>query len=480
MKKLIYLFTITLICTLFPATSKSQTTPNFFYGENAWLPDSNRHVNTGGYLHKNWNLVAQSNVKFIRYGGALANDSMPTRFQYLKMVDSIRKKGMEPILQVAFRPGLYDSSSAVQILTYINKTKGRKVKYWIIGNEPDYKYNYKTAVQISSYIIRISSAMKHADTSIRIIGPSLSRLSVDVNDTLYKVIDTLTSATLNNSIMGNIGSNHGAATGFPLIDYFSYHVYDYDDTSPQSRSWLISRITTAGKDTARMGWLKRRLNSVNVALNRASRPVKPVITEANICTQGNGNPPAMDAYSGGLGCSGFFAGQHWCELMSYGINKGIEWINFWSTMEKNGQGYTTNSLSPTKKSTYYHMEQMGKWFVGTHKLAKIDSSGVAKSTIKAFASVTGAYVAVMVINQDSPGAPAYRLYNLSLDSTSNGTNLHIKINAPVQVNIDDTTYASSTNLIIFDCSGHLVSKYRYKLSDSLSPGFKLENVNNFV
>jgi hypothetical protein len=456
---------------------KSQTTPANFYGQNAWMPDSNRYVNLGGKLYSgyNLNLIKQSNVSLLRYGGAAANDSMPRNYQYLKIVDSTRAKGMEPILQVPFKPGTYDSTNAAAIVKYINITKGKRVKYWIIGNEPDFKYGYQTAVEIASYIKKFSAAMKHVDTSIKIVGPSLSRFSIDNGEALGKVCDTLTSATLNNNIMGNIPSGHGAATGLPYIDYFSYHMYNKDSTgaSTATRSFYVNRLTdpgnnppTTGKDTTRMGWLKRRLDATNSALGRTSRPVKPVITEANICTQGR-SKPAWDNYWGQLGCSSFFAGQHWCEMMSWAINKKIEWINFWSAMEGDDQGYLTNAPTGAKKSTYYHMQQMAKWFKGTHRIGKTDTA-----TIKAFASVTSSYTAVMILNQDAPNTPAYRLYNLTLDSTSFGSNTHIKINGGVNAQLTDTSYASSTNLLIFDCNGSLAYKYRYKLADSNSTAFK--------
>jgi hypothetical protein len=467
--------------------ARSQTTPALFYGQNSWMPDSvgrlpNSQIILGGKIHKNgnWKKIESSNVKIIRYGGAVANKTLTTNYQYLQTVDSARAHGMEPILQVPFKPGTngYDTIQAKNILTYINITKGKNVKYWIIGNEPELEHGYTSdAKRIADYIKRISIAMKKIDNTIKIIGPGLYYMPGDAGDNKRKQLDTLTNSTFStgtwtNTIMGPIPSGNGNATGKFYIDYFSYHSYQFKgDTAGPKRSWLISRLTTANKDTAAMGYIKRRCDLANTNYSRGTQPVAPVITEANLCYYSSASIPD-DKFDGIKGNS-FIAGQYWAELMSWGIFKGIQFINFWSCIEGYNSGYLTNSgTTAYKKSTYLHQEQMGKWFKGTHYVASVDNNGSAIDTIKAFASVTSSYTAVMILNQDSlGGATAYRLYNVSLNNSSNGSNVHVKINAGISNSYDDTTYAASTNLLIFDCNGSLAYRYRYKQSDSAN-GFK--------
>jgi hypothetical protein len=54
---------------------------------------------------------------------------MPTNYQYIKMIDSIRAKGMEPIVQVPFHNWRYSAAQAAAIVQYVNVTRNRNVKY---------------------------------------------------------------------------------------------------------------------------------------------------------------------------------------------------------------------------------------------------------------------------------------------------------------------------------------------------------------
>ncbi|MBI2721054.1 MAG: T9SS type A sorting domain-containing protein [Bacteroidetes bacterium] len=446
---------------------KGQTTPAGFYGQNAWMPDTLGTTFFNGYLHKNWGNIKTSNVKIVRLGGTAANNNKPSPYQYLKMVDSVRAKGMEPLLQVPTGSG-YDSLDARNVVKYINKTKNRKVKYWSIGNEPSFN-----AMAISAKIKKYASAMKNEDPTIKIVGPETTYMPGDQNDTYARpCMDSLTSLFGAASIMGTI-TGFGNANGKAFVDFFSYHLYNFEgvSTTPTKQS-LIAQLTAPNKDTTAMGYIKAKCDAANanIVLGRSSQPISPVITEANICWY-NGSTASNDNF-GGVKTSSFFGGQHIAELMSWGIYKRFQWINLWSSIEGYESGYLSNSTTPSKKSTYYHMEQMGKWFTGTHYVATVDTG----NNIKAFASKTGAYIAVMVLNQNVSGS-ASKLYNISFDNSTNGPNVHVKFNAGVTANFDDTSYASSTNLLIFNCNGSLAYKYRYKQSDA-NPGFKLYNITS--
>src|ERR1051326_5538774 len=461
-----------IICILFYSSKRAlaQTIPSLFFGQNAWMPDSCGNTKPQGKLESNWNYVAQSNVKFIRFGGTAIDGNKPTYLQYQKIVDSIRARGMEPILEVPFGPNLYDSSKASAIVRYINVTNGRKVKYWIIANEPNvYSPPYNNAFEISSYIKKFAIAMKKVDSTIKIIGPELSYMPTDVNDAVYKVMDSLTTWGGSKSIVDLIGTGQGRASGKAYIDYFSYHMYNFDGsgTNTKSRAWLISRLTSS--DTAGMGWIKRRCNSINA--NRSSYPLKPVMTEANICFY-VGNPPTdpSDDKFVRIKTSSFFAGQHWSQLMSLGLYQGLEWINFWSVIEGDEVGYLFNSNS-AKKSTYYHIEQMAKWFTGTHYIGLDDTGGVDKPNIKVFGSKSGNHIAILILDQDTFtwGSKPYKI-RLDNSYASSWTGLKMKMNmGTYSTEYQDTIKASSTTLLIFDCNGNISKKYRYEQTDSLNP-----------
>ncbi|MFL5753377.1 MAG: T9SS type A sorting domain-containing protein [Bacteroidia bacterium] len=474
--KNIFIAIIYLTLSLTSFHCKAQTIPDTFWGGNAWMPDTVGVYPTtakwhyyNGKMHNNWSNVALSNITLIRFGGSAADSMLPSNYQYLKMIDSARAKGMEPILQVPARPSMgYDSSLAHSIVQYVNITHGRNVKYWIIGNEPNQypasPVNFKNAAYIAGYIRKYAEAMKRVDPTIKIIGPGMSRIKPeDHNDPDQIIVDSLTKTNWTGSIVQLIPSTgHGVASGKAYIDYFSWHMYNFDGTgsNTQTRSWVLSRLITT--DSARMGKMKRKLDSCNTVLSRSSQPLRPFITEANICTQGGGSQPTDDTL-GGVKCSGFLAGQHWCEMMSLGIAKGIECVNFWSSIEGSEMGFMTNATAD-KKSTYFHMQQMAKWFRGTHYIGA-HSTG----NIKAFGCKNGNYMAVMVLNQDARGT-AKKTYSVRLDNPSglhgNWVTMNMSTNSTAYT---DSIEASSTTLLIYNCNGSIAYKYRYEIDDMENP-----------
>lgn len=452
------------------STLKAQAIPQYFFGENAWMPDSVGNDDSfGGNLHANWPNVQQSNVKLVRVGGYNYDFARLSNYQYLKMVDSIRNKGMEPILQVPFGDGAFDTTHTSAIITYINITHGRNVKYWAIGNEPDLSYTAnKSATKVTTYIKERAIIMKKIDPSILIVGPALSRLNrVDVNDPSQKLADKLSdwNGPDSTSIVKMIPSGNGSATGKAYVDFFDYHVYNYNGSGTTTRAWLINKLTSTKGDSTCMGWMKSRCNLVNSNITgRSTYPLKPMITEANICFQPF-PPPSYDGWAD-LKASGFFAGQHWCEMMSLGIAKGIESIDFWSIMEGSGSGFMTNASPGVKKSTYYHMKEMGQWFTGTYYLGTDN-----QTNIKALGSMDGNHISVMVLNQDTITA-ASKPYTINLNNTSPATTTWITMAMSVSKSYTDTIDAASSTLLVFDLNGNISQKYYYKQSDGSSqPGF---------
>lgn len=445
--------------------SYAQTIPSNFFSQNAWMPDTIGSTPYYGELHSSWNNVKQSKAKLMRYGGIASDFEVPSTYQYLRIVDSIRAKGMEPILQLSYGNGdiNIDTTATLPIFRYINITMNRKVKYWSIGNEPDNEYsaNNKTAAAICAYIKRYALAMKKIDSSIRIIAPDFAYLAVYTNS----VADSLTTPGGASNIVGLIPAGNGIASGKPYVDYFSYHMYHYNGyTTTMPRSWLISKLTGPSGDSVNMAWLKQRLDYCNTNVPRTSQPIKPMMTEANICYYSNPGTVANDNWQGVKGNS-FFAGQHWCQIMALAVKSGFENVNFWSVMEGSGLGYMTNSTTPTKKSTYWHFKEMAEWFNG-----EIYIGADNHTNIKAFGSKNGNYIAVMVLNQDTITTAA-KPYTIYLNSSTGGTTW-ISMNMGISKTYVDTIDASSSTLLVFDLYGNISQKYYYKQSDGSSqPGF---------
>ncbi|MGZ3920947.1 MAG: T9SS type A sorting domain-containing protein [Bacteroidia bacterium] len=435
---------ILLIVSLFFAINKIEAqpiAPNFF-GQNAWMPDTIGSTVLGGKLHRNWGNVKDSKAVLIRFGGIAPDRDMPTNYQYIKMIDSVRAKGMEPVIQVPFHNWKYNAQQAADIVTFINGVKGKNVKYWSIGNEPDLEYAFTSAAQVAGYIKPFASAMKAADPNILIMGPETAWYN-------QGIINGLTDPNSPDDITGKDGS------GRYYIDIISFHAYAFDGS--QTRSQVISKLTAAGGLKDNLTLLNSRLATCNTAHGRSGNSaIRTAITEANVDYKNS----ASDNLNGN-GVNSFIGGQFLAELMSVGMNSGVNFMNIWSVVEGNNQelniGYI-DAVTGNKKPVYYHYQMMAENFKGTF----IPGSS-NQGNVKAFGSNNGQNITVMVMNQELTTN-----YNFTVrlnSSAVGGTNpLKININAGIGVEHSDVIPAQSTVLFVFNAQGGLVKKIEYSLS----------------
>jgi hypothetical protein len=141
------------------------------FGQNAWMPDSIGKKRYMGQLHSKWNDIRSSRTTVIRFGGIAPDEERPTNYQYIQMIDSIRAKGMEPVIQVPYWKGKHSAAQAAEIVKHINVTMKRNIRYWIIGNEPDHAYGFTSSSQVAPYIRAFSATMRDVDPDIILIGP---------------------------------------------------------------------------------------------------------------------------------------------------------------------------------------------------------------------------------------------------------------------------------------------------------------------
>jgi hypothetical protein len=207
---------LAVACMAFTA-SKAQTPseiPHNFFGTNAWMPNqigdiSNNNNLPGQIEHESgytmclggeFDAIAASgkittgNFKIIRIGGHHGDQDMPTYAQYVQWIDKIRATGAEPLVQISYGDkGYWTSTQAAALVTYLNTTMGKRVKYWEIGNEWDFyssdlvpgqSYSYNSTTNIIDVYKSWVPAMKLADASIQIVGPSWPIL-MEVNIVQY-------------------------------------------------------------------------------------------------------------------------------------------------------------------------------------------------------------------------------------------------------------------------------------------------------
>ncbi len=96
-KKAPGLFLLLLLLVSTNALLGQKISPLFF-GQNAWMPDSVGSIRLYGQLDNTWGDIKNSGARLIRFGGIAPDDNCPNDYQYIKFIDSVRTRGMEPII----------------------------------------------------------------------------------------------------------------------------------------------------------------------------------------------------------------------------------------------------------------------------------------------------------------------------------------------------------------------------------------------
>lgn len=432
------------------AKGRSQAIPAHFFGQNAWMPDTigNAFACTeppcifNGKLHKQWGNVQSSGAAMVRFGGIAADNNMPTDYQYIKMIDSIRAHGMEPIMQVPFKNYRYSAQQAAAIVKYVNITKGKQVKYWSIGNEPDLGYSFTTAAQVAAYTKSFATAMKKEDPSILIMGPECAWFN-------QNIMNGLTTPNGPDDITGK------DAYGRYYLDVISFHTYPFNGS--QSRAQVISKLTSAGSLQDNLVYLNTRIASCNTAHNRTgTAALRTAITEANINWQ---NDPGDNLY--GVGANSFIGGQFWAEMLAIAMKNKVDFVNFWSVIEGNNTASNIGYIDPStgiKKPSYYHFKMLADNFKGNY------ANGTTNlANVKSFGSQNAQQIAVMIMNQELSGSYNYTI-KLNTATIAGNNPLKVNINAGLSNEYTDIIQNQSTVLLVFNAAGALVKKYEYSLN----------------
>jgi hypothetical protein len=405
------------------------------------MPDSIAHIKYNGKLHSNWGNVKESKAQIVRFGGIAPDNDKPTNFQYIKMIDSIRAKGMEPVMQVPFHKWAYSAQEAAAIVQYVNVTRGKNIKYWIVGNEPDLDYQYTSAAQVAAYFKPFASAMKAIDPSIKIIGPECAWYN-------QNIMNGLTTPGGPDDITGK------DAAGRYYVDIISFHFYGFNGS--QSREQVISKINSTGGFNENLGILNARLATCNTTHNRTgASALRTAITEFNVGFQND----AGDNLNGN-GSNSFIGGQFIAEAFGTGLKNGVSFMNVWSVIEGNNQSFNCGYIDPwtgVKKANYYHFQMMAGNFKGNYV-----SSTSNNQNVKSFACKNGEYTTVMILNQDLSNNASFTV-RLNNGSVSGNSSVKINANANVNAEYNGSMLGQSTLLLVFNAAGALVKKIEYTL-----------------
>ncbi|MGI4759153.1 MAG: carbohydrate-binding protein [Janthinobacterium lividum] len=441
MKKLL---SFLLLSWLALSASYGQSISPYIAGQNAWLPKGYGGVVYNGLLDQLWSTVQKSHVQLVRIGGNGVEFNMPSGPEYVALIDSIRRIGAEPMVQVAQGRGKYTAQQAADVVAYVNQTRSRHVKYWIIGNEPNLAGTHTTVpvAGVEAYIKAWSSAMKAVDPSILIVGPETS-----FYDTSYL-----------NPLLGGANDITGQdASGRYYVDILSFHSYPFSGS--QTRAQVVAAAQTLSGNVDKLLAL---MSAANTLHNRTGpNALQWAVTEFNI---DYANPTANTVE--GVGVHSFLNGQYWTEVFGVGMQKGALSMMPWSIHEGSGArgpgdlGYLDGSTLATIKprSAYYHEQLVADNLRGNYLAATDNQSTV---TVLAAARPDNT-TAVLLLNKSDVTDYDFTV-QLSAATVPGTAALKINVPAGLAAAYSDKIFAQSTLVLLFDSKGALTRKIVYSL-----------------
>ncbi len=438
---------------MMPIIATSQTIiPTDFYGSNAWMPDSVGLVRYWGDLHDHWTDIQNSNVKLMRIGGIACDKDFFTDYQIINMIDSIRKIGAEPIVQVPLWGGNNTALEAADIVQYINVTKSKGVKYFAIGNEPNLIYNLDsygftpggyTYSDYASDVKTFSIAMKTVDPTIKILAGDLAWY--------YTVwVDPLLTPGGADDITGNNGTHD-------YVDIFTFHAYPFQGNADQTRAAMLNYITN-------FEFILQALTNKSAAAeayHTRNNPLGFAVTELNVAWR----EPASNE-TDGVGSKSFIAGQWWADMLLTNAKGGSSFVNFWSVVEGGASnpvtdhGYIDHD-NETLRPTYHHFKLCSKYMTDT-----LFTTTDNQDSIKAYVTKNPEYgYSVLILNYDENDVFSMRL-RLNTDAISGSETLQINADANLAKEITETIPANATVLMFLSPNGHYIGKYTYTQTDA--------------
>ncbi|MBD2721856.1 carbohydrate-binding protein [Hymenobacter armeniacus] len=440
MKRLLSLFALSWLVL---RAASGQTISPYLAGQNAWLPTALGTQVFNGQLDKLWPLVKQSKVRMVRIGGNGVNSNLVTNAQYIALIDSIRRIGAEPMVQVSEGRGRFTAAQAAQVVQHVNITMGRNIKYWIIGNEPDLasQPNPVSIAGVEAYIKSFASAMKAVDPSILIVGPENASYGGGYFPALVGGANDITGTDAN---------------GRYYVDVISFHTYPFNGT--QTRAGVIGGTTNLTNNVVNLLGLMAAANAKN---NRTgANALRWALTEFNVDYANPGNNTVE-----GVGVHSFLNGQFWAEVFGVGMKYEAVSMQPWSIHEGSGArgagdlGYIDGGTAATFKprSAFWHEMLVSENLHGTN-LNATDNQAL----VKVLSSTDNGTTAVMLLNESD--VDDYD-FTVQLDNTAIAGASALKVNVPAGINTaySNRLYAQSTLVLLFNAQGQLTRKIIYSL-----------------
>lgn len=408
-----------LLTSFFALHISAQVISPSLVSNNLWRADTNTGETPGNDVFQK---AQDINTRLIRIGGQKYDTVFPSKEFIEQWVLKIRAYGAEPIVQVS----QYDNASyfndrvaaAVNLVQYLNITKGLNVKYWSIGNEPWLQMGSPSdhtivASTVAATIRDIAPAMKAVDPGIKIYGPDEAYFMMDVYTDLF-------NSDSANDIAGKIPGKN-----YYYIDGVTWHSYPQHDANPavEGAAALLDAVVKS----------KNLITAANQRHNRiGSDALVWGISEYNS--------------KNGTQVHTFENGQMFGQLLGYAMKYGAEFAATWSMFESNGnQGKTDFSMingDGKPRPSYYHMGFVSKYMSGLYADGTTNNSA-----IKAYGSVNGEQRTVMIMNRGT----TTQNFTMRLDTdVISGTGVKININAGSNQEYAGNIDANTTLLLVLN------------------------------
>jgi hypothetical protein len=432
MRKMIF-FAIVLIGL--NITSNAQEISPYLFGQNHWIATGDEG-NRIGYLDLLWPKVKESGITSIRIGGNGYNHRFPERSRLTSMIDSVRNIGAEPILQV---PANFSALQAMELVDYYTKPGNKKVQFWSIGNEPLLKPEF-TIDQIHDYILRIATAMKKVDPTIKIF-----------------VFDEceLREAPFRDLCGGRLDITGLKENGAWLIDGFNFHRY------PNGRNFNRDNVVFSGPENIlqQSKLLKQIMEEADQKYNRTGNSkLMWGLTEVNVTYA---NP---DREISGYGNTSFLGGQFMAEVYGIGMQFGAFSVNPWCISETDAVstdfGYLGLPREFYPRSSYYHTQMMAQNMKGSY-MNSVDN----QKYVKTIGSKSNDQIVVLVMNQDLNIDFGFDII-LNKEGKSKKP-LVVNADASIDARLSGIIEKQTSVMFVFDLKGTLLKQITYGLKQNL-------------
>jgi hypothetical protein len=407
----------------------------FLFGQNHWIAEGDEG-NRVGYLHLLWPKVRESGIQTVRIGGNGYNHNLPERKRLSAMIDSIRHIGAEPLLQV---PEKFSAIQAMELVEYFTQPGEKRVQYWCIGNEPLLNKEF-TIDQVHSYILRIATAMKKVDPTIKIFVFD----ECELREQAYRDL-----------CGGRLDITGLKENGGWLIDGFSFHKY------PNGRDFNRDNVVFSGPETIRnqARALVRMMEEADKKHGRKGyAKLMWALTEVNVTYA---NP---DREISGFGNPSFLGGQFMAEIFGIAMQYGCFTVNPWCISETDAVntdfGYIGMPREFYPRSSYFHIQMMARNMKG-----RFMNTSSNQKYVKTIGSKSEDAISIMVMNQSQTD-------NFDFDIILNKNkksiqSLTVNADASLDKNLSGTIENQTTMLFLFDAKGELTKQVIYGLKQNL-------------